>query len=324
MDRRTRELLAQTLQEQEQWGASTAMAQLRPAQAAVLERHLDVWERLSAVRRHDLDPRAKAAGKERMLAALYSKSRRGRGVFSRLLLTPLVRSAVIVLGLLVLTGAAAGASAALGGPHIWRTVGVNRNSDNVIERSDTGEMNPAGNGTGSEAGGSNKDTGDQGGPGSGEARSSSDGSDANEGYVHDEETEEYEDDITSDAAPGSGAEGAGAGAASSSPEDDDLDDHEGQDHEDKERSATPKLDLTPTPILQDRANMAYDGDDGDGVREADGDPDDENSSPEGDGDDSGGNSSSSAAAQPRRGPNPRAEQEKPKGQGQSSQQPSRR
>lgn len=330
MNRRTRQLLAQMVQQMEQSGPSAAIVQAGSAQTTALEHHLDVWDRLSAVRRIDLDPRDVAAGRERMLAALLSAPIRGRSVFS-LLLTPILRSAAIVLGLLVLTGAAAGASAALGGPHIWRTVGVSRNSDRATERSESSEMNPTGDGSGSvPAGGGSNAIADADGPTDGP--SSGGGSDVDGDYVHDEESEAYNEGVTSGAVPSGGAEGSGAGhgagAASSTP-----DAAAEEEVGDEKHSATPRLDLTPTPELQDRAYMTYDSRDennGDDVDEVDDDAvDHENEDSTYAGDDEkgsgGGNPAPSAAAQPRRGPsNAREDQENPKGQGQNSQQPSRR
>src|SRR3990172_4993116 len=191
MDRRTREHLAQTLQQMDQRGALSAHPRPATAQAAVLQGHLDVWERLAAVRPVNPAPQVMAAGRERMISALASAANPGRSnIFALLLVTPLALSAGIVLGLMLLTGAAAGASAALGGPQIWHTVGINRNNDDAIDRSGTSNSGPggAGNASGddSESGrssgsdGSDQGSGDDGSgdgnSGSGSAFSGDDGS----------------------------------------------------------------------------------------------------------------------------------------------------
>src|SRR3990172_4810424 len=99
MDRQSRKNLAQMLQQMDQRGAPSAYPRPAGAQAAVLQGHLDVWERLSAVRPVNPDPRVKAAGRERMFSALTASGNQGRNIFALLVMTPLARSAAIVLGL---------------------------------------------------------------------------------------------------------------------------------------------------------------------------------------------------------------------------------
>src|SRR3990172_4806377 len=151
MDRRTREHLAQTLQQMDQRGALSAHPRPATAQAAVLQGHLDVWERLAAVRPVNPAPQVMAAGRERMISALASAANPGRSnIFALLLVTPLALSAAIVLGLMLLTGAAAGASAPLGGPQIWHAVGISRSNDSAVDRSGTSNSGPGGPGNASE------------------------------------------------------------------------------------------------------------------------------------------------------------------------------
>lgn len=324
MDRHTRRLLAQTLQQMEQQGASATMAAVEPEHAAVLGRHLEVWSRLGAVRRLDPDLRNLAAGRERMLAALSAANRRGGGIFSRWWLAPLVRSAAVVIGLLILTSAAAGASAALGGPHIWRTVGVHRGSNRAIERSESGGVNPAGEDSGAIL--SQDDTtetvAEEGGPGDIGA-SGDGGDDHDEDYVHDEDPAEYDDPVTSSAVDDSEA-GRGEGTDSST-SDDEL------DEEYEERSDKPNLNPTPTPKVGERANMEYDGDYDTGALSANIDMevvDSENWDNAYGGDDNEGRRGETGPAAPARlhgeRPTEQSDQHSAEGPGQNRQPPSRR
>jgi len=259
-----------------------------------------------------------------MLAALSAANRRGGGIFSRWWLAPLVRSAAVVIGLLLLTSAAAGASAALGGPHIWRTVGMDRGSNRAAKHSGSGELNPAGEESGSIP--SQDDTtetvAEEGGPG--DIGSSGDGSDdQNVGYVHDEDPAEYNDSVTSSAVDDSEA-GRGEGTDSST-SDDEL------DEEDEERSDKPNLNPTPTPEVGERANMEYAVDYDNGALSVSIDMEvvgSENWDNAYGGDGNEGRRSETGPAAPARlhdeRPTERWDQDSAKGQGQDGQSPSRR
>lgn len=231
INRREEALLVRMLQESEE-GKALPEIQAAPSQAAELRDHLDTWDRLGSLRPSNPDPSHVAAGRERMFSALFASGLRRRRRSRVSLMNSVLKLPAALAGVLVLTGAATGASVAVGGPDIWSSVGVNRSNEAAMERSDAIEANldvtdsqaapvsagDAGESLASETGSDDAGT-IPGEPAIDDAGESSQG----DVYVNEEEGESSNDGIASAAEPSGGADLSGA-AASSAPEDDDGED----------------------------------------------------------------------------------------------------
>ena len=231
MNRRTEALLAQILQEMDR-GETSGETEAAPSQAAELRDHLDTWDRLGSVRPSDPDPSHVAAGRERMFSALFT-SGMGRHHGSPVsLMSSIVKLPAALAGVLVLTGAATGASVAVGGPDIWSSVGVNRSNDAAMERSDTIEANldvtdsqptPVSAGDAGESVASETVSDDAVTTSSEPAIDDAGESSQEDVYVNEEEGESFDDGIASAAQPSGEAELSGDVASSDPGDEDDQD-----------------------------------------------------------------------------------------------------
>ncbi|MGQ9572909.1 MAG: hypothetical protein ACUVV3_06965, partial [Dehalococcoidia bacterium] len=140
MDRELRKILAACI-EQLEAGFSDIEGHLQryPTRAEDLRRYLELWQRLDATAREEPDQQALLRGQQEMLVTLAEMKGGARRMIPTFLTLGAAKVAAVVVGALVMTGAAAGVSAALGGPniadHMLSAVGVTVGSQEQDEAS---------------------------------------------------------------------------------------------------------------------------------------------------------------------------------------------
>src|SRR5712692_5376287 len=144
MDSKLRKMLASCIREMESGASMESCLERFPAHADALRGHLELRQSLLTGAKANPVQFAMVRGRQAMLVGLAEK---GRGSMAPNFMTStLARAAVFVVGALLLSGAAAGASAALGGPNPARdaldSVGVTNRSDNS-DNSDNGGNGPS-------------------------------------------------------------------------------------------------------------------------------------------------------------------------------------
>lgn len=129
MDRRTLDILAAAIRELEEGSDLESCLRRHPADAGAIRKHLELRASIEATPGLEPDQAAVARGRQAMLSALGLREK-GRRIVPRLLLAATVKVAAVALGALLLTGVAAAASGALGGPsltgNVLSSVGIAR------------------------------------------------------------------------------------------------------------------------------------------------------------------------------------------------------
>jgi hypothetical protein len=124
-----------------------------PERAAELRPHLELWSSLNAASLVKPSFASQQRGQQQLLAVLSDMQRRGERRMIPFLTPALAKAAAVIVGVALLAGGAAGASAALGGPdvggQVLSTMGISHAPDaaqngkdhanpNALEGSDNG------------------------------------------------------------------------------------------------------------------------------------------------------------------------------------------
>ncbi len=138
MDRKLRKILTECIREIETGALDVeGCLQRYPDRAAELRPHLELWSGLNTASKAQPSFGSQQRGEHQLLGALADMEREGQLPANRFLTPVLVRAAAVVVGVALLAGGAAGASAALGGPNVPAEVlsgiGISNASDNGKE-----------------------------------------------------------------------------------------------------------------------------------------------------------------------------------------------
>jgi hypothetical protein len=134
MDRKLRKILTESIRDIETGALDVeGCLQRHPDRAVDLWPHLELWRGLDAAAKAQPNSGSQQRGQHQLLAALSDMETRGKRRMIPFLTPALVKAAAVVAGVVLLTGGAAGASAALGGPNVadevLTAVGVTNGSD---------------------------------------------------------------------------------------------------------------------------------------------------------------------------------------------------
>ncbi len=119
MDRKLRRTLTECIREIETGSRDVkGCLQQHPERAAELRPHLELWSRLNAAPKAQPNFGSQQRGQHQLLGALADMEKEQEQRTTRFLTPVLVKAAAVVVGVALLAGGAAGASAALGGPNV--------------------------------------------------------------------------------------------------------------------------------------------------------------------------------------------------------------
>ena len=135
MDKKLRKILTECIREMETGARDVdGCLQRYPDRATQLRPHLELWSGLNAVPKAQPNFGSQQRGQHQLLGALADMEKEQEQRTTRFLTPVLVKAAVVVAGVALLAGGAAGASAALGGPNVPAEVlsgiGFSNASDN--------------------------------------------------------------------------------------------------------------------------------------------------------------------------------------------------
>ena len=150
MDKKLRNILTECIRDIET-GARDMDGCLEryPERAAELRPHLELWTSLDAAPMAKPGFAGQQRGQQQLLAALSDMQKRAERRMIPFLTPALVKAAAVVAGVVLLTGGAAGASAALGGPNVAGDVlsgiGISNASDTGREHANPNALDGADN-----------------------------------------------------------------------------------------------------------------------------------------------------------------------------------
>ena len=150
MDKKLRTILTECIRDIETGARDiTGCLERYPERAEELRPHLELWSGLDASSPARPNFAGQQRGQERLLAAISDMQRRGDKRMIPWLTPALAKAAAVLAGVVLLTGGAAGASAALGGPNVAGDVlsgiGISNASDTGREHANPNALDGADN-----------------------------------------------------------------------------------------------------------------------------------------------------------------------------------
>ena len=150
MDRKLRKILTECIQDVETGARDIeGCLQRHPDRAVDLRPHLELWRGLNAAAKAQPNSGSQQRGQQQLLGALADMEKRGERRMIPFLTPALAKAAAVVAGVMLLTGGAAGASAALGGPNVAGDVlsgiGISNASDTGREHANPNALDGADN-----------------------------------------------------------------------------------------------------------------------------------------------------------------------------------
>ena len=150
MDRKLRKILTECIRDVETGARDIeGCLQRHPDRAVELRPHLELWRGLNAAAKAQPNSGSQQRGQHQLLAALSDMDKRGERRMIPFLTPAVAKAAAVVAGVVLLTGGAAGASAALGGPNVAGDVlsgiGISNASDTGREHANPNALDGADN-----------------------------------------------------------------------------------------------------------------------------------------------------------------------------------